>query len=88
MDETLAAALACLAARFSFRDFPDFFVIVCRGDLSVIAGPLVVGPGWSRLSDLTPLGLIRGQPVAGDDLGVSLAVLGIQPVREVSAVFR
>ena len=42
-DEALAAALACLAARFSFRDFPDFLVMVCRGDLSDIAGPLIVG---------------------------------------------
>jgi hypothetical protein len=24
-------------ARFSFRDFPDFLVMVCRGDLSDIA---------------------------------------------------
>ena len=43
MDDTLAAALACLAARFSLRDFPDFLAIVCRGDLSDIAGPLIMG---------------------------------------------
>ena len=42
MAEALAA-LACLAARFSFRDFPDFLVMVCRGDLSDIAGPLIMG---------------------------------------------
>lgn len=30
-------ALARFAARFSFRDLPDFLVIVCRGDLSDIA---------------------------------------------------
>jgi hypothetical protein len=35
--------LACLAARFSFRDLPDFLVIVCKGDLSDIANPLIWG---------------------------------------------
>ena len=29
-------ALARFSARFSFRDLPDFLVIVCRGDLSDI----------------------------------------------------
>ena len=43
MDEARAAVLACLAARFSFSDFPDFLVMVCRGDLSDIAGPLIMG---------------------------------------------
>ena len=37
------AAFACLAARFSFRDFPDFLVMLCRGDLSAITGPLIIG---------------------------------------------
>ena len=52
MDET-RVALARLAARFSFRDFPDFLVMLCRGDLSAIVGPLIMGPGWSQLLDLT-----------------------------------
>jgi hypothetical protein len=43
-----SAENACLAARFSFRDLPDFLVIVCRGDLSDIANPFSRGPGWSR----------------------------------------
>jgi hypothetical protein len=30
-------AFVRFAARFSFRDLPDFLVIVCRGDLSDIA---------------------------------------------------
>ena len=42
-DAALAADLACLAARFSLRDFPDFLLMVCRGDLSDIAGPLMLG---------------------------------------------
>jgi hypothetical protein len=37
--DDLAADLAFLSARFSFRDLPDFFVIPCRGDLSDIVGP-------------------------------------------------
>jgi hypothetical protein len=44
VDEARAAVLACLAARFSFSDFPDFLVIVCRGDLSDMSGPFVWGP--------------------------------------------
>jgi hypothetical protein len=48
MDAARRAALACLSARFSFNDFPDFLVMVCRGDLSDITGPLhhggLVGP--------------------------------------------
>src|ERR1700726_4360418 len=43
------AAFACLSARFSFSDFPDFFVMDCRGDLSAIADPLIMGPDWSRI---------------------------------------
>ena len=42
-DDAFAAVLACLAARFSFRDFPDFLDIVCRGDLSDIFSPLDCG---------------------------------------------
>jgi hypothetical protein len=41
--EDACLALACLAARFSLRDFPDFLVIVCRGDLSDTANPLIWG---------------------------------------------
>lgn len=40
---SLAADLACLSARFSFKDFPDFLDMACRGDLSDIAGPLFCG---------------------------------------------
>jgi hypothetical protein len=29
--------LSRFEARFSFRDFPDFLVMVCRGDLSDMA---------------------------------------------------
>ena len=58
MDEVLAAVLACLAARFSFRDFPDFLVIVCRGDLSDIAGPLIAGAWLVPIPDLTSFGLV------------------------------
>jgi hypothetical protein len=39
----LAADLAFLSARFSFKDFPDFLDIACRGDLSDTAGPLIYG---------------------------------------------
>src|SRR5512135_873472 len=45
-DAVSRAALTRLSARLSFRDFPDFLVIVCRGDLSDIAGPSLVG-AWS-----------------------------------------
>ena len=40
---SLAADLACLSARFSFKDLPDFLDIACRGDLSDTAGPLIYG---------------------------------------------
>jgi hypothetical protein len=40
----IRAALARFAARFSFRDLPDFLVIVCRGDLSDITALLIWGP--------------------------------------------
>jgi hypothetical protein len=40
VDAARLAALACLSARFSFNDFPDFLLMVCRGDLSDITGPL------------------------------------------------
>jgi hypothetical protein len=39
----LAADFAFLSARFSFKDFPDFLDIACRGDLSDTAGPLSYG---------------------------------------------
>ena len=35
--------MACLAARFFFKDFPDFLVMDCRGDLSDNIGPVIVG---------------------------------------------
>lgn len=55
------SAFARLAARFSFKDLPDFLAMVCRGDLSDIAGPLIWGPV------LVPV----PQPYAGDaDVGV------------------
>src|ERR1700741_63581 len=38
------AALALFLARFSFRDAPDFLVMVFRGDLSDIAALLIWGP--------------------------------------------
>jgi len=41
--ESFVAAFTRLAARFSFRDFPDFLDMVCRGDLSDIAAPLIMG---------------------------------------------
>ena len=40
---SLAADFAFLSARFSFKDFPDFLDIACRGDLSDTAGPLIYG---------------------------------------------
>lgn len=49
-----------LSARFSFRDLPDFFVMLLRGDLSDIASPLIgnlSGPGTATLRSrqlLTP----------------------------------
>jgi hypothetical protein len=33
------AAFACFSARFSLMDFPDFFDMPCRGDLSLIEAP-------------------------------------------------
>lgn len=37
-----------LSVRFSLRDFPDFFDIELRGDLSDKRGPLLGGPERSR----------------------------------------
>ena len=57
--EDACAALACLAARFSLRDLPDVLVIVCRGDLSDIANPLI----WGDWMVPTPLILrLRSRP--------------------------
>lgn len=39
-----STTLERLSARFSFRDLPDFLVMVCRGDLSDIATPSLWGP--------------------------------------------
>jgi hypothetical protein len=44
------AALTRFLARFSFRDAPDFLVMVCRGDLSDIAALLIWGPGLVPVS--------------------------------------
>ena len=44
--EACRLALSCLSARFSFNDFPDFLLIACRGDLSDMVGPFVVGAWW------------------------------------------
>jgi len=94
---SLAADLAFLSARFSFKDFPDFLDIACRGDLSDTAGPLVLwGPDWSRFPNDTPRCprawmSARGQTcescliAAGQ--GCTVKLLGIQPLRAVSAVF-
>lgn len=46
-----------LSARFSFRDLPDFFVMLLRGDLSDIASPLIGnlnGPGNATLRPRLP----------------------------------
>ena len=34
--------MACLAARFSFKDFPDFLVMDYRGASSDITGPFTL----------------------------------------------
>lgn len=72
-------AFACLSARFSFNDFPDFLLMVCRGDLSDITAPSSWEPGRSRFSDSTPRPGVaeivrrrcdfRGHLVAGTILG-------------------
>jgi hypothetical protein len=49
-------ALPRFAARFSFRDLPDFLVIVCRGDLSDILALRYGGLCRSRFSECTPPG--------------------------------
>lgn len=63
------ADLTCLSARFSFNDFPDFLLIVCRGDLSDIAGPFVMG-AW-----LVPI--VRMYPNGRELVGPS----GVVPTR-------
>jgi hypothetical protein len=70
------AALARFLARFSFRDAPDFLVMVCRGDLSDIAALLIWGPELVPVSPVyTPLdprrpdlpnGLQVSDPADGD----------------------
>jgi hypothetical protein len=59
VDASRRAALACLSARFSFNDFPDLLLMVCRGDLSDITGPLhhggLVGPDSRTLSHYADL---------------------------------
>lgn len=58
------SVLARFAARFSLRDLPDFLVMLCRGDLSDMTGPLVRGPGWSQLPDHTRIADGRAMLVA------------------------
>ena len=66
------AALACLAARFSFSDLPVFLVMLCRGDLSDIACPFLYGGlCWSRLPDLTPFGVASARPRERAELRVA-----------------
>lgn len=43
VDAARRALFACLSARFSFKDFPDFLLIACRGDLSAITDPFIMG---------------------------------------------
>jgi len=38
-----ASFLVCFSLRFSFNDFPTFFVLCWFGDLSAMVDPLVVG---------------------------------------------
>src|SRR5882757_9597885 len=45
---------AFLSARFSLSDFPDFFDMDLRGDLSDIIGPSIGKPERSRCLDGTP----------------------------------
>src|SRR4051812_25467993 len=52
---SLASALACLAARFSFRDLPSFLDMVWRGDLSVMVA-LPGGALWLLALERTPPG--------------------------------
>jgi hypothetical protein len=65
---SLAADFAFLSARFSFKDFPDFLDIACRGDLSDTAGPLfcggLVGPDFPDHTPGSPRAWMsaRGQP--------------------------
>ena len=66
------AALTCLSARFSFNDFPDFLLMVCRGDLSDIAGPFAMGPGSVPILATVP---------DGGDLRASLGPLRVYPQR-------
>jgi hypothetical protein len=47
-------AFSRLTARFSFSDLPDFLLIACLGDLSVIVDPSIWGPGRSRGLERTP----------------------------------
>ena len=52
----LRLALTFLSTLFSFNDFPDFLLIACRGDLSDIAEPFVMGAWWVPLLRLYPRG--------------------------------
>jgi Family of unknown function (DUF6307) len=82
VDAARRAALACLSARFSFNDFPDFLVMVCRGDLSDITGPLhhggLVGPDCPPL--LHDAELIGS---SGDDAPVSVPTPSAEKWRNV-----
>jgi hypothetical protein len=63
-DWEVLSDLARFTARFSFRDLPDFFVMLERGDLSDMAGPSIWGPFWSRFLDATPLGRLTAADAA------------------------
>ena len=52
----LRLALTFLSTLFSFNDFPDFLLIACRGDLSDIAEPFVMGAWWVPFLRLYPRG--------------------------------
>ena len=70
MDDVVSrAALTRLSARLSFNDFPDFLLIACRGDLSDIIGPFIVG-AWS-----VPIGrsYLRGAPAGLEKRGCCVA---------------
>lgn len=80
--------MTCLSARFSFNDFPDFLLMACRGDLSDIAGPFIMGAWLVPVPRLYPTarswwGFFRPAPTPW---GVSSLKLEIQAARAESAL--